>query len=110
MNKKIKEAIKKGQLIPYEKVFARYSKKDQKEILRQARYLKMAMELRKLRKKLKLSQQKLAEKMNVKREFIARAESGQQNITLESLYRIAEAVGKDFHFGFKIMSKTLHSH
>lgn len=101
MNKKIQNAIKKGDLIPYEEVFSRYSKKNQTEILKQARYLKMAIELKKLRKNLKLSQEKLAQKMNVKREFIARAESGQQNITLESLYRIAEAVGKDFHFGFK---------
>lgn len=101
MTKKIQEAIKKGQLIPFEKIFNSYSKKRQKTILREARYILMAMELRKLRKSLKLSQEKLAYKMNVKREFIARAESGQQNITLESLYRIAESVGKEFHFGFK---------
>jgi len=101
MNNKIKKALQKGDLIDFDDIFNSYPKKRQKEILRQTRYLQIAMELKKLRKKLKLSQEKLAKKMNVKREFIARAESGQQNITLESLYRIAEATGKDFHFGFK---------
>ena len=101
MNKKIEKAIKKGDLIPFKTIFNSYSKKRQDRINRKARYILIAMELRKLRKSLKLSQQKLAKKMNVKREFIARAESGRQNITLESLYRIAESVGKDFHFEFK---------
>ena len=101
MNDKIKAAIKKGDLIPYEKIFDSYSKKDQRDILRQARYLRMAMALRKLRRQLKISQAKLANKMQVKREYIARAESGQQNVTLETLYRIAEATGKDFQFQFK---------
>jgi DNA-binding XRE family transcriptional regulator len=101
MNKKIQTAIKKGDLIPYKEIFSTYSKQRQARINKKARYILMAMELRKLRKNLKLSQEKLAHKMNVKREFIARAESGQQNITLESLYRIAESVGKEFHFGFK---------
>lgn len=101
MNNKIKAAIKRGDLIPYETIFARFSKKEQKEILQQARYLKIAMALRKLRHQLKFSQAKLAHKMQVKREYIARAESGQQNITLETLYKIAEATGKDFNFQFK---------
>lgn len=101
MNDKIKTAIKRGDLIPYEKIFARYSKKRQKQILRRARYLKMAMELRKLRRRLKISQANLAKKMQVKREYIVRAESGQQNVTLETLYRIAEATGREFDFQFK---------
>jgi len=101
MNDKIKAAIKQGDLIPYEKIFARYSKKHQKEVLKRARYLRVAMALRNLRRQLKISQAKLAKKMQVKREYIARAESGQQNVTLETLYRIAEATGKDFHFQFK---------
>jgi|SRR3989338_5751392 len=101
MNNKIKAAIKRGDLIPYEKIFASFSKKDQKDILRRARYLRMAMAMKKLRSQLKISQAKLARKMNVKREYISRAESGQQNITLETMYRIAEATGREFDFQFK---------
>lgn len=101
MNKKIKRALKEGKLIDYDEIFAGYSRKKQERILEGARYLRAAIELRKLRKKLKLSQSRLAQKMNVKREFISRIESGKQNITLETLYRIAEATGKEFKFSFK---------
>ena len=101
MNDKIKAALKRGDLIDYDKIFAGYPKKRQAEILKQARYLKIAIALRKLRRQLKFSQAKLAQKMQVKREYVTRAESGQQNITLETLYRIAEATGKNFDFQFK---------
>ncbi|OGD90157.1 hypothetical protein A2W45_00800 [Candidatus Curtissbacteria bacterium RIFCSPHIGHO2_12_41_11] len=59
------------------------------------------MELKKLRKQLRISQNELARKMKVKREYITRIESGEQNITIETLNRIAEATGKEFEFHFK---------
>ena len=101
MNRKINQAIKRGDLIAYDDLFARYTQKRQQEILKRARYLKAAMELKKLRKQLKISQQELARKMKVKREFITRIESGEQNMTIETLNRIAEATGKEFEFHFK---------
>ena len=99
--KKIERATKEGRLIDYDKLFASYPKKRQEEIKRRSRYLMAAMELRKLRRKMKMSQGKLARKVDIKREFISRLESGSQNITLETLYRIAEATGKEFKFSFK---------
>ena len=101
MNRKINQAIKRGDLIAYDDLFARYTQKRQQEILKRARYLKAAMELKKLRKQLKISQKELARKMKVKREFITRIESGEQNITIETLHRIAEATGKEFEFYFR---------
>ena len=101
MNRKINQAIKRGDLISYTDLFSAYPKKRQQEILRKARYLKAAMELKKLRKDLKISQNELARKMNVKREFITRIESGEQNITIETLNRVAEATGKEFELHFK---------
>jgi len=101
MSKKIDEAVKRGDLIAYDDLFANYSKKRQQEILKRARYLKAAMELKKLRKELKISQEELARKMKVKREFITRVESGEQNITIETLNRVAEATGKEFELHFK---------
>lgn len=101
MPKKIKEALEKGDAIAWDDLFASYPKEKQERILREARYIRAAMRLRRLRRRLKLSQEELAKKMGVKREFIARIESGQQNVTLETLYRIAEAAGKEFHFTFK---------
>ena len=99
--KKIQEAIDRGDLIPREVVWNSYSKKEQEEIKERARYLKAAMELRKVRKQLHLSQEELAKKMSVKREFISRIESGRQNVTLDTLYRIAEVTGKQFHLSFR---------
>ena len=101
MNRKIKQAVKRGELVDYTDLFASYSKKRQQEILKRTRYLKAAMELKKLRKQLKISQNELARKMKVKREYITRIESGKQNITIETLNRIAEATGKEFEFRFK---------
>src|SRR3989344_4482163 len=101
MNRKINQAVKRGDLVAYSDLFASYPEKRQQEILKRARYLKAAMELKKLRKELKISQEELAHKMKVKREFITRIESGEQNITIETLNRVAEATGKEFEFHFR---------
>lgn len=99
--KKIRQAIEKGDLIPYDEIWHSYSKKKREAIEERARYLKAAMELRKVRKQLRLSQQELAKKMAVKREFISRIESGRQNVTLDTLFRIAEATGKELRMVFR---------
>ena len=101
MGKKINEALKRGDLINYADLFSGYPQKRQQEILKRARYIKAAIELKKLRKELKISQEELARKMKVKREFIARIESGEQNITIETLNRVAKATGKEFEFHFR---------
>jgi len=59
------------------------------------------MAVRQLRSQLKLTQQELAKKLNKKREFISRVESGKQNITLDTLYHIAEVTNKEIFFQFK---------
>jgi len=98
---KINKAVKRGNLIAYGDLFAGYSKKRQQEILKRARYLKTGMELKKLRNELNISQEELARKMKVKREFITRIESGERNITIETLDRVADATGKEFEFHFR---------
>ena len=99
--KKIQEAIEKGDLIPYERVWRSYSEKEREAIAEKARYIKAAMELRKVRRQLRLSQEQLAQKMSVKREFLSRIESGKQNVTLATLYRIAEVTGKSLKLSFQ---------
>ena len=99
--KKIKKALRRGDIVPHEEVLADFSPTEREEIHQRARYIRAAMELRRLRRRMKLSQQQLAKRMDVKREFVSRIESGKQNITLETLYRIAEATGKEFKFSFK---------
>ena len=101
MNKKIKKALKRGDLIDFDELSASYPKKRREEILRRARYIMAAMELRKLRRQLALSQEDLSKRMNVRREFISRIEGGKQNITLDTLFKIADATGKKFRFSFE---------
>ena len=97
----IKQAEKKGLLIPHSRVLAMYSKEDKKDIKRRAKYFSTIMKIRKLRITSKVSQNKLAKKMGVKREFISRIESGRQNITLETLIKFIDALGKEFKFKFE---------
>lgn len=101
MKYKIEEAIKKGLLISHEDVMKSFSKKDREYIKEKSKYLSAQMEIRRLRKEKNISQTQLAKKMNVKREFISRIESGNQNITLATLLKIATATGKEFKFSFE---------
>ena len=99
--KKIQEAIERGDLIPREEVLKTYSTRQRERIAEKTRFLRAAMELRRLRRALRLSQSQLAKKMLVKREFISRIESGTHNVTLDTLYRVAEVTGKDLKIAFR---------
>lgn len=98
---KVRKAEKEGKLISFEDVLKNYSKKDREDVEERARYYMARSEIRKVRNEAKLTQKELAEKMRVKREFVSRIESGNQNITLQTLIRIAIALGKEFKFKFE---------
>lgn len=55
---------------------------------------KLAVMISNARKEIGLTQQQLAEKLNIKRAGITRIESGDQNLSFKTLYKIAEALGK----------------
>lgn len=97
---KINQFVKSGELIPLQKLISKLPIQQQKKIEEKARYIQIAMAVRKLRKQLKLTQKDLANKLNSKREYISRVESGKQNITLETLYQIAEVTNKKLDFKF----------
>lgn len=98
---RIKQLEKEGKLINWDKLFASYSKERQEEIKKEAKFIMARMEIIRVRQEKKLTQAELAKKMNVKREFLSRIESGEQNVTLETLIKIAQAVGKEFKFKFE---------
>jgi transcriptional regulator with XRE-family HTH domain len=54
---------------------------------------KLTMTLRRLRTKRGLSQQGLAEKSGLSREYVARLETGQHNPSLATLQKLAKALG-----------------
>jgi len=61
----------------------------------------VAVQLKALRKELDLAQGELATQIGKKREFVSRIESGRQNVTIDTLFKIAEATNKQFHFEFR---------
>lgn len=56
--------------------------------------LKIASEIKNLRTKKKLTQEKFAEKANMPQSVVARIESGKHSISLITLNRVAHALGK----------------
>lgn len=99
--KKIQNAVDEKELISYADIKKKWSLKKRARIGEKTHFIMAAMKVRELREKQKLSQSTLAKKMHVKREFISRVESGGQNITLDTLYRIGEALGKEVEFTFR---------
>lgn len=63
--------------------------------------LEMAMKIAELRKSKKLSQKQLAEKIGIKQSVIGRIEAGNQNLTIETLHKIAVALNKNLVVNFR---------
>lgn len=62
--------------------------------------LKIAYQILHLRKKNKISQQKLAKKLETTQSVVARMEAGQQNFTTDTLQKIASAFGRNLKIDF----------
>ncbi|PIR92607.1 XRE family transcriptional regulator [Candidatus Falkowbacteria bacterium CG10_big_fil_rev_8_21_14_0_10_44_15] len=62
--------------------------------------LDTAIAINELRKRKKISQAQLAAKVGMKQSAIGRIESGEQNLTLETLFKIAHALGKELEVKF----------
>jgi DNA-binding XRE family transcriptional regulator len=97
----VEKAFELGLKLDHEKVKEKFSAEEWKYIIGKARYIEVAMEIRKLRKINNLSQGQFATKVGVKREYVSRIESGCQNMNLKTLIKIASAVGKEFKFRFE---------
>jgi len=62
--------------------------------------LEIAYQILKLRKQKKISQAELAKKLGTKQSNIARIEAGQQNFSIETLEKIAEALNCQLKVNF----------
>jgi len=56
--------------------------------------VKFAYQMMQLRKKQRISQAQLAKKLGTTQSVVARMEAGQQNFTLETLQKVADAFGR----------------
>lgn len=61
-----------------------------------SRLVQLGKNIAKYRNKKNLSQEKLAELVELSREYITRVERGQKNISLKKLFAIADALEVDF--------------
>ena len=62
--------------------------------------LEIAYQILQLRKKKKISQAQLAKRIGTKQSNIARIEAGQQNFSIETLEKIADALGSRLEVSF----------
>ena len=62
--------------------------------------LEIAYQILKLRKQRKISQAQLAKKIGTKQSNIARIEAGQQNFSIDTLEKIAEALNCELKVNF----------
>jgi len=101
---------KKNKNLPPLIPLAEWSKQFTKEELTEARkrlnyhqtvkYYKIIQNLKSMRKELGLTQQQVADKAQINRIIIAKVESGQRNTTLNTLMKIAQAMGKELKIDF----------
>lgn len=73
-------------------------RKAYEEELRRLRY---AYKITQLRKEEDLSQKEFAERINTTQSVVSRIEQGSQNITMDYLEKIAEALGRDLVVDFR---------
>jgi ribosome-binding protein aMBF1 (putative translation factor) len=95
----IKKIRKNG--IPLEKVLSKFTQEQRDRIESGARYYILLQNLRKERKAKGLTQQQLATKVNMPRTMITKIESGNRNVTVETLMQIAQAMGKNLVVGLE---------
>lgn len=97
--KKNRKQLKKIFYPSYDKWVARQARKS--KVFRDASRLeywrlKVSIAIAEARKRKKLSQSQLAKRTGIPRLAIVRAESGRQNLTIETMGRIFDVLGIDF--------------
>ena len=77
----------------------RISKFDEKLAIEEKK-LELALQITKVRQKEGITQSELAELLKTKQSVISRIERGNQNITIDLLYRIAQVLRKNVRLQF----------
>ncbi|MFA6190128.1 MAG: helix-turn-helix transcriptional regulator [Candidatus Staskawiczbacteria bacterium] len=96
MNKKIYKAVDFDDLLKKELKNPEFKKRFDEY----GRQLEVAYQILQLRKRKGMSQAQLAKKIGTKQSNIARMESGQQNFSMDTLEKIANALGLDLNISF----------
>ena len=86
---------------PYKEILSGLPKQEQEEIGQLARYYKLQMMIREYRRSQKLSQAEFAARVNMPRTMISKIETGNRNVTLETLMILAQGMGKELVIDFR---------
>jgi DNA-binding XRE family transcriptional regulator len=84
----------KNKLIKSSEVFGKMPKKKRAYIENRKKYYSTLMDLYKVRSTSGITQQELADRSGIPRATISKIESGVRNVTIETLMKLAEALGK----------------
>lgn len=81
----------------YKQVFGKYAKNKefQRGYREESMRIKLAVKIRKMRVARKMTQEEVAEKASMPQSVIARLESGEHSVSLDTLNRVAHALGKE---------------
>jgi DNA-binding XRE family transcriptional regulator len=82
--------------IPLKDFLPNITKKEREFINQEKKYYQIVVSLKKKRKELGLTQEKLSNLSNIPRTTITRIESGSRNATLQTLMSLAQAMGSTF--------------
>ena len=86
---------------PFKEILSGLPKNEQEEIGQHARYYKLQIMVREYRRSQKLSQAEFAAKVKMPRTMITKIETGNRNVTLETLMTLAQGMGKELVIDFK---------
>ncbi|HEX9817968.1 MAG TPA: helix-turn-helix domain-containing protein [Patescibacteria group bacterium] len=86
--------------VPLDDVLAELSPKDRREVAIISQYYSLLVDLEDSRKKLNFTQTELAEKSAVPRTTISKIESGNRNVTIDTLIKLAQGMGKTLKISF----------
>lgn len=100
---KFKEKTKKIKLLSFDDVLNKELKDPEfrKGFELEKKKLELSLEIAKLRQEQKISQARLAEIVGMKQSSIGRIEAGEQNLTIATLFNIANALKKELVIDFR---------
>ncbi len=98
----MKNKIKKITFVSFDKHLAKEMKNKEfkKTFEEESHRLKISYQILQLRKRKKLSQKELAHKLDTTQSVVARMESGNQNFSIATLEKIADALGSHLNISF----------
>lgn len=98
-----KKSLKKNieeKTVSLDELTAHFTKKDWAMVEDERKFYDMAVAIQETRRKLKLTQARLAQRAKIPRTTITKIESGQRNVRLDTLLILARAMGKKMEIRF----------